>query len=60
MGVQIKIKTLKDYIESQYNGSPSLFAKTKGIAKQQVNEWLKHGGYYIESNRLFLLRKDFN
>ena len=51
------MQTLKDYIESHHNGSQSDFAKAKGITKQQANEWIKHGGYYIDSDGWIYIRK---
>ncbi len=54
------METLKSYIRREHGGSPTRYAESNNVAKQQVNEWLRHGGYYMNDNKLFLLRRDFN
>ncbi len=54
------MEKLKQHIESHHHGSQQEYATNHGINKQQVNEWIKHGGYYMHENKLFLIRKDFN
>lgn len=59
-GLASMIETLQQNIDSEHGGSPTRYAESNNVAKQQVNEWLRHGGYYMHDNKLFLLRKDFN
>ena len=56
------METLKKYIESRYSGSQVAFAKAqkKPTSKQQVNEWIRHGGYYVADGRLFIYKRDLN
>ena len=54
------METLQENIDRKHEGSPKLYADDKGYAKQQVNEMLRHGGYWMHKNRLFIMRRDFN
>ncbi len=54
------MESLQENINSEHGGSPTRYALTKCVSKQQVNEWLRHGGYYMHDNKLFLMRRDFN
>ena len=56
------MQTLKEYIESRYKGSQVAFAKAqkKPTSKQQVNEWIRHGEYYVANNKLFIYKRDLN
>ena len=42
------MQTLKEYIESRYNGSQVDFAKAQGVQKQQVTQWLKKDFFVVE------------
>ena len=55
--------TLKDYIESRYNGSQTDFAKAVGVKKPQVTQWLKKDFFVVEVEGVFKLgsfRRDLN
>lgn len=58
---KIKMETLKKNIEREHNGSQTEYAKSNGVKNvQQVNEWLRHRGYWMHEGVLFLKRRDFN
>lgn len=58
------MQTLKEYIESRYNGSQSDFAKAQNTDRQHIYRCLKHGGYYVaEINgglKLLIVKRELN
>ena len=54
------METLQQHINREHGCSPLAYSKTKGYAKQQVNTMLRHGGYWMHDNKLFILRRDFD
>ena len=56
------MQTLKDYIESRYNGSQTDFAKAVGVKNPQVTQWLKKDFFVVEVEsgvfKLGSLRRD--
>lgn len=50
---------LNEYIDKNFNGSRTEFAKAQNVAKQQVTQWLKKDMIIIDK-KLYSYRRDIN
>ena len=48
---------LSDYIDQHYNGIRADFARSQGVAPQQVNKWLA-GRWLVIDGRLYSPKQD--
>ena len=56
------MQTLKDYIESRFNGSQTDFANSMpdSVTRSVVSRWIKHGSFFVVENKLVQVKHDLN
>ena len=52
----VKLQSLSDYIKDSYDGNKSAFARSQGVSRSHVTQWLKIGYIVIEGN-MYLRRR---
>ncbi len=53
----LKAMPLKNYIDKNYDGNQSAFARAVGRSRQQVQQWID-GNYIVIDGKLYSPRRD--